>query len=258
MGKLFNYIGLIICLCCIFGIAEVSAKTLKILAHPLKPFVFKDNEQLTGLATDIVTAITQGNISAVEIKLIPFPRAIYMAQNTEDLAIFAVARTKEREHTLQWVGPLVSSNVYLYKRKDKTISANSLAEINGRYRIAVARGNADHTHMLTHAVKNIHAVNSQLHSLQMLNAGYVDLIPVSHLVLPELLEAANIPSESIERTDIKLYASDLYLAFSNNVAKATIAQWQQSLDILKKSGEYQRLYDKYISLGNGYLADKEH
>jgi len=258
MDKLYSCIWLLLGFLGGCSVAHSSTAELKIVAHPLKPFVYKDDERLTGLATDIVTAITQGNISAVEIKLIPFPRAIYMAQNAENLAIFAVARTKEREHTLQWVGPLVSSNVYLYKRKDTTISANSLAEINGRYRIAVARGNADHTHMLTHAVKNIYVVNSQLQSLQMLNAGYVDLTPISHLVLPELLAIANITPESIERTSIKLYASDLYLAFSNNVAKETIIQWQQSLDALKASGEYQRLYDKYILLGDGYIAENDH
>jgi len=229
-----------------FLAGPVWAKELSFVTHPLSPFVYQDNGKLAGVAVDLVRLMMKENNYQPSFVLMPFPRVLRLIQTHTDMAGFIVARTPEREDTVKWVGPLISSGVYLYKRKGHAISQATLSELNGKYTIGVAKSNADHAYLTKLNFETIYPVSHQLQTLKMLLRGRVDLIPVSELVLPAMAEKADIDISGIERTSIKLYDSVLYLAFSSNVDQAEIANWQLALDKLKVTGKYQRVIDRYI------------
>ena len=115
-----------------------------------------------------------------------------------------------------------------------------------KYSVVVQRGNADHYFLKDKGFTGLSVTNNQMLSLQMVDKERVDLTPISELVMPELAKAAGIDLNNIQRTDVKLYDSTLYLAFSKNIPDKTVAEWQQALDSLKSSGKYQELYNNYL------------
>ena len=64
--------------------------------------------------------------------------------------------------------------------------------------------------------------------------------------MPEMAKEARIDVNNIQRIDLKLYDSTLFLAFSRETPDTVVAQWQQALDSLKASGKYQSIYNKYL------------
>jgi polar amino acid transport system substrate-binding protein len=94
--------------------------------------------------------------------------------------------------------------------------------------------------------QNLYPTNNQLVTLQMLALGRVDVTPMSELVMPDMASQAGIDLAQIERTDIKLYDSVLYLAFSNDVAKEQVEVWQRALDKLKSNGQYQAIKNRFL------------
>jgi polar amino acid transport system substrate-binding protein len=224
-----------------------EAKKITFLTHAIKPFSYMENNVIKGFAVDIVKEMMRVQKSPEAFEIYPFIRGLRMVQNSPNLAFFIVARTASREETVKWVGPLITSGVYFYKVKGDPIKANSLENTKNRYQIAVQRGNADHTFLRDKGFTKLTTTNNQLQSLKMLYKGRVDLTPVSELVMPEIAKQAGIDINNIERTDIKLYDSTLYIVFSKDTPDETVAQWQQVLDALKISGRYQDIYNKYLA-----------
>lgn len=220
--------------------------------HPIRPFSFSENGTLRGLAVEIVYEMMERCGQSREITLIPFSRGLQRVQHEEDTAFFIVAKRPEREDAVKWVGPIISSGVYFYKRKDRDITIATLDDLkNHDLAIGVGRGNADHTFLQSQGVTNLHPAADHKRSLMMLMAKRVDVTPMSELVMPEVAREAGIGLEEIENTMVKLYESSLYLVFSLNVPDATITKWQKALDEMKSSGRYRELVDTYLEKQRG-------
>ncbi len=247
MFKALRYLFYLLC-AALVSANTTQAKELTFLTHFIKPFTYQENGQVKGFAVDLVREMMKLQGQPQEFEVYPFKRGLRTVQNTPGHAFFIVARRAEREGTVKWVGPLISSGVYFYKKKGVQINADSLEGIRGKYSVVVQRGNADHYFLQEKGFTKLNITNNQKLSLQMLDKGRVDLTPISELVMPELAKEAGIDINNIQRTDLKLYDSTLYLVFSKNTADATVAQWQQALDSLKASGKYQALCDKYLHL----------
>jgi polar amino acid transport system substrate-binding protein len=248
-GVVMNAVKYLLSLLCttLLCINIAEAKKITFLTHAIKPFSYLENNVIKGFAVDIVREMMRLQESPGAFEIYPFIRGLRMVQNTPNLAFFIVARTASREETVKWVGPLITSGVYFYKIKGDPIKANSLENAKNMYQIAVQRGNADHTFLWDKGFTNLTTTNNQLLSLKMLYKGRVDLTPISELVMPEIAKEAGIDINNIERTDIKLYDSTLYLVFSKDTPDETVAEWQQVLDSLKISGRYQDIYRNYLT-----------
>lgn len=225
---------------------SVFSQEIHFLTHKLRPFSYQENNKIKGFAVEVVKEIMKQTKKKYKISMFPFVRALYFAQNENDYALFIVARRPEREATLKWVGPLITNSVYIYKRKHIGIRVDNLKDLRKVKRIGVGRGNADHYFLKKHGFKNFIEVNTQAQALLMLITNRIDVMPAGELVLPEFAKEAKIDITKIEKTKLKLYDTVLYIGFSLNVSTKIISDWQNALDVIKKSGKYKEIYNKYI------------
>ncbi|WP_282110401.1 substrate-binding periplasmic protein [Shewanella algicola] len=220
---------------------------MQFITYPLPPFTYLDNGYLSGFSIDIIEAMMQNTQQTAKIEMYPFKRAFQLIKSQKNTALFLVAKRPERESEMKWVGPIISSGVYFYQKRDSGLSLAHLEDLKRVQNIGVVQDNADHTYLNAQGFTNLSTDNAQLQSLKMLSYGRIDVAPMSELVMPYLAQAANIDINTIERTPIKLYDSTLYIAFSNDTSDEDIALWQQAFDELKKSGQYQAIYDRYFT-----------
>lgn len=227
----------------------ISSTEITFLTHFIKPFTYAKNEDNTaydGFAVEVVREMMNIMEYPQNFKMYPFNRALKMVQTEPNYALFIVARRPEREGTVKWVGPLATNGVYFYKKRGSEISINNLDAAKKVDRIGIGRGNADHTYLKNKDFNNLHPTDNQMQNLQMLLVDRISLTTIGEMVMPEMAREANIDPDLIERTDVKLYDSTVYIAFSNNIPDSEIEEWQQALDQLKASGKYQEIYNKYI------------
>lgn len=232
--------------CIILSMTTAQAGRFTFLTHYITPFTYEENGSVKGFAVDIVREMMKIMKHPEEFEMYPFKRALRTVQNTPNHALFIVAKRPERENTIKWVGPLITSGVYVYKMKGNPVKVSSLDDLKNLNAIGVGRGNADHTYLEAKGFTNLYPANNHMQSIQMLYKGRVDVTSGSELVVPEMAKQAGLDVSRIERTDLKLYDSVLFLGFSKDTPDETIAQWQQALDTLKASGKYQKIYMKYL------------
>ena len=220
---------------------------IRFITHSLHPFSYQQNDQLTGFSVELVKGMAQISGMQANIELLPFNRAFQNLKTQPQTALFVIAKRPERENDMKWVGPIITSGVYFYQKRNSGLTLKELTDLKRVSKIGVVQGNADHTYLETNEFSNLSTDKSQIQSLKMLNHGRVDVAPMSELVMPFLAKAANIDVNTIEKTPIKLYDSTLYIAFSNDTNDETVAQWQHAFDQLKASGHYQTLYQRYFA-----------
>ena len=243
--KIIKYLFYWLCIPLLF-INISQAENISFSTHLIKPFSYQEKGEIKGFAVEVVREMMKLQGYPQEFKLYPFIRGLKVVQIESNRAFFIVARRPEREKTVKWVGPLVTSGVYLYKKRGSDINASNLAEVKNKYSVVVHRGNADHYFLQKENFTSLYNKNNQMQTIQMVNRRRIDLTPISELVMPQIAKEAGIDIKDIERTNIKLYDSTLYLAFSLDIPDKTVDQWQQALDTLKTSGKYREIYNKYL------------
>ncbi|MGX9460802.1 substrate-binding periplasmic protein [Shewanella sp. A14] len=243
---LYTFLSVFISFMPVGNISAAPKTQIQFITHPLPPFSYLDNGRLSGFSIDIIQAMMQVTQQSADIEIYPFNRALQLIKSHKNIALFLIAKRPEREVNMKWVGPIISSGVYFYQKRDSALSLAHLEDLKRVQNIGVVLDNADHTYLDSQGFTNLSTDKAQLQSLKMLHYGRVDVAPMSELVMPFLAKAANIDINTIKRTQIKLYDSTLYIAFSNDTHDDIVKFWQQAFNELKSSGKYQTIYDRYF------------
>lgn len=230
----------------LLSFSPIKANEITFLTHEIKPFTYEKNGVLKGFAIDIVSEMMKLNNSHIKFRKYPFKRALATVQQKDNYALFIVAQRPERLDTVKWVGPLISSGVYFYKKKGSLLNINTLEDAKKVDDIGVALGNADYFFLKKEGFKNLSETATQVQSIQKLYLNRINLTPISEIVMLEIVNHIGLDPKLIKRTNFKLYDSVLYLVFSKNIPDNVIEKWQNSLYELQQTGKYQEIYDKYI------------
>ncbi len=179
-------------------------------------------------------------------EVVPFKRGFFTVQNESDHALFNVSRKPDREKLVQWVGPLLDEITYLFELKDTPAPVLSLDDARKVHGICVRIGAADYDILIKKNFKNIHQNSSGAACFKMLAAKRVALVSSDVHSLKNKLKLAGMSEKDIRQTPVIVHKSQGYIAFSNNISKDVIRQWQNALETLKRSGEYDDLVEKYL------------
>jgi polar amino acid transport system substrate-binding protein len=225
--------------------SPAPATELQFLTHRLAPFTVDQGGSPRGLAVDLVTELMQRTGDTGTIKVTSFARLLEAVRMQTNVVGFVIARTPEREVTMQWVGPIAVSGVYVYQKAGAPLRPHTLDDLRRLDVVAVQLGNADDTYLTKLGFTNLTRPYRQLDTLALVHNGRAAATPVSELVFPSLVAEAALPRKDFERTDIKLYDSRLFLGFSKHVDAAVIASWSAALAALRSSGRYDQIVAAY-------------
>jgi polar amino acid transport system substrate-binding protein len=171
------------------------------------------------------------------IKFYPFARAIRTVETRDNVAVFPVARTADRENSFKWVGPIATSGVYLYTRLSNTVPLKGLDDAKALKSIGVGNGNASMRLLEKAGFTNLVPINDEEMLIKMLLSGRVDAAPVSERVMDSVIKENDFDEKQIIKTKLKLYESSLYLAFSLSTPDAVIVKWQQAFEAVMPQKE---------------------
>jgi polar amino acid transport system substrate-binding protein len=230
---------------CLAVAPPARATELRFLTHRLAPFTTGTAEAPHGLAVDVVTELMRLTGDRGPITLTSFPRVLEAVRERTDVVGFVIARTPEREVTMQWVGPIAVNGVYVYQRAGAPHRIQTLDDLRRLDQVAVQRGNADDVYLTRLGFTNLDRSYQQIDTLTQLRSGRVAAAPVGELAFAGLVAQAGLRRSDFERTGLKLYDSRLFLGFSKHVDRAVIDAWSKALATLKASHRYAEIIAAY-------------
>ena len=118
-------------------LSAVRSQPVEIVTENYPPFSFSEHGKIAGLSTLIVKTIMDESGLEYSINLYPWARAYMMVQNKNNVLIYSLTRTKEREESFVWLAKLHTPVFYLYSRSGKRFDPAGVR--SGKYKAVAIR-----------------------------------------------------------------------------------------------------------------------
>lgn len=230
-----------------FAATATAGSRLQVVTEELPPYNMTQGGRITGMSTEVVQAVLkeaglQGNIHSM-----PWARAYDTALNGENVLIYSIARTPQRETLFKWVGVVAPTRWYLFARPDVGVPIRSLDDAR-RFQIATVNEDAGEQYLISKGFvvgKNLQSSNKYEFNYEKLKLGRVDLwIANEPNALYLMRQAGDDPERQLVRVlELPELARDggLHLAASRNTPDATVERLRKALETVRRNGTYEAI-----------------
>lgn len=237
---------------CLLNQLATAEERLMIVTPGIAPISYVMDGKITGIGTELVIEAFARLGLPIEIQILPGSRALNMLQKGEADALFALAKTPERESFAEYpTTPIIDQPVSLFVRKDSTILFDGDVKKLSPYAIGIIRGGHFSPEFET-AIKDqlfpkIEEVTNYSQNILKLEAQRIDIIVGSRISV--LFAAKELgKQDTIKELSPTLTASSpAYLAFSKKgkVIKF-MTQFDEMLKAMYQDGTYDRIMQSYL------------
>jgi polar amino acid transport system substrate-binding protein len=171
--------------------------------------------------------------------------------------LFITARTKEREKSFKWVGPVFTDKTEVFSLRNRNITINSVEDLK-KYSIASYIGDYQEEIIKKLGIpeENLDRVTSSEARLKKVYSGRTDLIFINKGTLIDYANREEI-NPYVFQSVYKLEGIDMCYAFSFDTPDCIIEKMQQILDELHKEGFVKNIFKKYGFEEAYYIENKE-
>lgn len=227
--------------------APVRAEPYQVVTEEWAPYNYRENNQLTGLSTEIVRGIMALTGDAFEVVLLPSMRASRILQTRPKTIMYSLFRNAEREPLYKWVGPIVEESIYPYQLANTQQPVNSLEQLMQAPRITTRHAGLIPHILQSQGFNNLDkAATESLLLYRMLLAGRTDIIVGDTAAgVAYYSRQLNIAPGTLRQIPVELYRSSLHIAFSLDCDDELVASWAKALEQMRQSGELKRIQERY-------------
>jgi PAS domain S-box-containing protein len=214
--------------------------------HNFPPFEYlNDKGQPTGFAVELTQAIASEMNIAVQIRLGPWAETVDILTSGEIDAIQGMFYSAARERTFDFSPSYLPSSYIAVVRLDSGFPPKSFEELAGK-NLVVRKGDVIVDVLAAQGLMDlVTVVESQEDALLAVSDGRYDCALIPRMNAVYLIEKNTwtnlIPGRH------SFFSGEYSYAVSNGKA-ALLAEFSEGLRLLKESGEYRRIYEKWMGL----------
>lgn len=231
--------------------SRARAETLKVLTEEFPPYNYTDNGKITGFSTEVVQAVLREVNIQGEFQSMPWARAYETAQSANNVLIYSIGRTPQREKLFKWVGVIAPTQYYLFSLPQRKLKFDRLDQAKS-FQIATVNEDVGEQFLMAKGfAKGVNLQSSVKYELnyEKLKAGRVDLWIMTELVAVYLARlAGDEPSRSLARSFAipDLGSDGYYMAFGASTPDALVERLSKGLATIKNNGTYEALKKKWL------------
>lgn len=250
IGGRFSRTFLLLVLACISLAGR--ADEIRIVTEELPPYNMTQDGRITGMSTDVVQAVLKEIGVHAIIQSMPWARAYDIALNSENVLIYSITRTAQREKMFKWVGVIAPMHWYLFAKPERKIRLDDLDDAR-KYQIATVKEDAGEQYLVSKGFaigKNLQSNNKYEYNYEKFKLGRVDLwISIELNALYLMRQAGDDPSATAVRTlSLPDLGGDdgLHMAFSLKTPDAMVARFRKGLNTIRSNGTYDAILKKWL------------
>jgi len=232
-----------------------SAKDLAYITEQYPPFNFQENGKLQGISIDLLEEVWKRmgvDLNRSIIKLLPWTACYQRILNEKDTALFAMARSPQREQLFKWAGPIGPFRTVLLAKRDRNISIASPEDLNN-YKIGAIKDDNAIQMLLDKGVnkENLHIEIASEPIIRMLENGSIDAWAHGEIAGIWLIQQSGANASDYEVAYV-LGQTDAYYAFNKETPDSIVQSFQQALDYIKSNkdsngvSDYEKILTEYI------------
>jgi polar amino acid transport system substrate-binding protein len=233
----------------LFGAWSASAETISVLTYEWRPYNYEEEGVVKGISTEVVREVLKRADIDADIRVYPWSRAYRRALEEENVLIFTIARTPEREELFKFLCPIAPpvNNVLLKLRERTDITVSSLDDV-GRYRIGVQNQDVMHQILLRAGFQEercLFPVTQNEQNLKKLLDGRIDLMAGHDLPTFDLLKRMNLPADRVQAA-YTFESFEECAAFSRQTADDLVERVRRAVEAVNGEGLIENCAKKYL------------
>lgn len=211
------------------------------------PYNYQEKGEIKGFSVEIIKQIMKTLKITSDIKILPGARGEMLTRIKKNHILFTLFRTTERENLYKWVGPISTEQIYFYKKRDNPVSIQNLDDIRMQ-NLLIATLHEGMVYRTLKAANLNHFIKAYTvkDALKSVYANKADLIALTGCGIKSLLVELNLPKDTMVQLPIQLFKNDLYIVFSTKTDDTVVQKWQNTLDHIKSTPQYQQLQNLYL------------
>ena len=215
--------------------------------YPPFTVVNTDNE-MNNFSVELFKAVAKVTELKIEFKIGTWQK-IQLALKTGEIdALSLVPYSKEKEAIFDFTMPYAVSNTAIFMRKDSKINIQSEEDLRDK-KIIVTPFDATHDYLKRYSlINNIHLVKTVSRALHLLatDTNY-DLAFVPKLMGIIIAKDSDLDNIKIVMPNVLIYELNYSFAVKEG-NQVLLARLNKGLSILKESGQYEEIYDKWFKI----------
>lgn len=219
------------------------------ITENLPPLNYLDDSGAQGFSVELLRLMTAQAGVRLELQVLPWQRAVQVAEAQPDSILFSLTRTPEREAQFQWVGPIAQRRILIYRLASRTdLTMTQLSEI-GTARIGVVRDSAADRQLQAVGLRPGVQLEQGLDdatNVRKLLAGRMEYVALLDWAAAWNLRLLQLPYGSLQPVMEQDSARSYYYGLRLDTDPALVRRLQQALDTLKRDGRYERLRQRYF------------
>lgn len=242
-----KYSALTVALLSLLLAGRVWAEQYQIVTEEWAPYNYQENNQLTGMTTEIVRAIMALTGNNFEVAVLPSMRATHELQTRPKTIMYSLYRTAAREPLYKWVGPIIEEPIHPYQLVNAPQQVNSLEQLLHAPQITTRHAGLVPEMLQSLGFNNLdRSATESLQLYRMLLAGRTDIIiGDTDAGVAYYSRQLNMNPGALRQIPIELYRASLYIAFSRDCDDQLVAAWANALEQLRSSGELEQIQRRY-------------
>jgi len=226
---------------------EQSPEMLTYITEDYRPYSYREDGQLKGLAVDLLRLMWQRmGMDEQKIEMYPWARGYQLVQRTPNTVLFAMSRTAQREKLFKWVCPINTNRHVLIKMADNPVRIGASGAIK-KIRVGVVRADASGDLLIRQFGDRVvvEAVASFEQNVKKLALGRIDMFAYGENTAWSVIAAMGLPTNHFVVAYVLSEEKACY-AFHRDTPDPLIAQFQQALDNVVSSPVYLKLMETYF------------
>lgn len=231
-----------IALICMLGAVTpaLAQKTVTLTTESYPPFTYRDTDgTYRGSSLEQVEALMRKARLEFTIEIMPWARAIALAETQPMHCVFSAARIPERETRFKWVAPLSINRYVLVRLAGSMVNALTLEEAK-RYTIGTHRADFTETLLREKDFPTIDLSSDFEITLNKLLEQRVDMVPMSQNIY-ERLKSEGKPIEIA----LPFSENHLGLACNRQMPDEMISSMQDGLEQLIRERGQDEILQRY-------------
>jgi polar amino acid transport system substrate-binding protein len=225
-------------LAAIFPITAQAAE-IRMVTESYPPFNYREGGTYKGSSVEQVELLMKHAGIEYTMEMMPWARAIFLAENREMHCVFTTVHNKERHGRFKWVEPLLTSRTVLIRKAGSPADPKTIEEAKA-FRVGTQRDDFTQTILEENGFPRIDLATDLQLTLKKLMTGRIDLMPISE----KYYERLKREGQPIEATVV--LAEDVYsIACNLSVPDELIDGMQKNLERLIADRTQATLFEKY-------------
>lgn len=218
----------------------------KIMTEDLPPQNYLDkNGELKGFSVEVVNLILKRlGYNDEKIEVVPWSRGIATLESEPNAILFSMAYTPERAEKFKLVYPMAIAKTYFFTHKDSKVKITNIDEAK-KYKQGVVKDFSQHKNLIKQGFTDFDFspdVETMVQKAIFRRLDVVSLIPFQLYSS----EFAHLDVKSLRKIDVSYAESKHTIGFNRAFPDSEIKKWQIELDKIKASGEFDRIFKKYV------------